>query len=575
MKTMRLTHKGTPFEVQEGTTYLSVAKQLQNEYDAPIILAKLGQKIVELGKQIPMRDPVTADGQTARELTFITTKDRDGHKTYERGATMMFLRAVTHLFGKKIEFLKLEYAIGDGLFFSLRLKKNATKKRKATSEPDALSDEAIDQIKATMKRYAENDEKFVKTKLPTEEVIELFRRHGMKDKERLFHYRRSSTTNVYRFGNFIDYYYGYMPPTAGYIKVFDLKKIEDGILLILPKKNAPEKQGSPAIPRKLFETIHRTSIWGEHIGIPTVAALNDAIIRGEGRDIILASEAYQEHFIGEIARQIKEEQRRIVMIAGPSSSGKTSFSHRLSVQLNNVGIKAHPIACDNYYVERTKTPKDENGEYDFECLEALDIERFNQQMTALLKGETVELPTFNFRTGIPEFNGNYLNIKGNDVLVIEGIHGLNDKFSYAIRTEDKFKIYISAVTALNVDEHNRIPTTDNREIRRMVRDARTRGFSARDTISRWQSVRHGEEKHIFPFQEEADVMFNSASLYELAVLKIFAEPLLFAIPSDAPEYPEAKRLLKFLEYFLGLSCEDVPRNSLIREFIGGSIFPVG
>lgn len=568
---MTLTHKGRPVEIREGETYLSVAKQFQNEYDAPIILAKVGQKIVELGKKIPMSSTLTAN---ARELTFITTKDRDGHKTYERGATMMFLRAVTHIFGKKIDFLKLEYSIGDGLFFSLRLKGNTAKKRKTTSEQN-IPDEKIAEIKATMKRYADDNEKFVKTKLPTEEVIELFHRHGMKDKERLFHYRRSSTTNVYRLGNFIDYYYGYMPPTAGYIRVFDLKKTEDGILLVLPKKSSPEQQGDPMIPRKLFETMHRTSVWGEHIGIPTVAALNDAIIRGEGRNIILASEAYQEHLIGEIARQIQAEQRRIVMIAGPSSSGKTSFSHRLSVQLNNVGIKAHPIACDNYYVERTLTPKDANGEYDFECLEALDIERFNQQMTALLRGETVELPTFNFRTGIPEFNGNYLNIKGNDVLVIEGIHGLNDKFSYAIRAEDKFKIYISAVTALNVDEHNRIPTTDNREIRRMVRDARTRGFSARDTISRWQSVRHGEEKHIFPFQEEADVMFNSASIYELAVLKIFAEPLLFAIPSDAPEYPEAKRLLKFLEYFLGLSCEDVPRNSLIREFIGGSVFPVG
>ena len=263
------------------------------------------------------------------------------------------------------------------------------------------------------------------------------------------------------------------------------------------------------------------------------------------------------------------------MIAGPSSSGKTSFSHRLSVQLSNVGLRAHPIACDDYYVERSMTPKDENGEYDFECLEAINIELFNEQMTALLRGESVQLPSFNFRTGIPEFGDKAMKLGSGEVLVIEGIHGLNDRLSYAIRPEDKFKIYVSAVTALNIDEHNRIPTTDNREIRRMVRDARTRGFSAVETISRWQSVRRGETKHIFPYQEMADVMFNSASLYELAVLKIFAEPLLFSIPEDAPEYPEAKRLLKFLDYFLGLSCEDVPRNSLIREFIGGSIFPVG
>ena len=318
-----------------------------------------------------------------------------------------------------------------------------------------------------------------------------------------------------------------------------------------------------------------TELWGENIGISTVADLNDAITEGRGRDIILASEAYQEHRIGEIARRIKEENRRIVMIAGPSSSGKTSFSHRLSVQLGNVGIKARPIALDNYYVAREKTPLDENGEYDFECLEALDVELFNRNMTDLLAGREVTLPVFDFKAGAPGFSAVSTSIREDEVLVIEGIHGLNDRMSYAIDPKDKFKIYISAVTSLNVDEHNRIPTTDNREIRRMVRDARTRGFGAAETIARWQSVRHGEEKHIFPFQEDADVMFNSASLYELAVLKTFAEPLLFSIPQDCAEYVEAKRLPKFLEYFLGLSCEDVPRNSLIREFIGGSIFPVG
>ena len=299
------------------------------------------------------------------------------------------------------------------------------------------------------------------------------------------------------------------------------------------------------------------------------------ITRGEGRKIILASEAYQEHLIGEIAGRIREENRRIVMIAGPSSSGKTSFSHRLSIQLANVGLHAHPIAADNYFVDREKTPKDENGEYDFECLEALNLEQFNEQMVSLLRGEAVELPVFNFKSGRQEFHGNRTTLGKDEVLVIEGIHCLNDRFSYAIPEEDKYKVYISALTALNIDEHNRIPTTDNREIRRMVRDARTRGITARETIARWQSVRRGEERHIFPHQEKANVMFNSATLYELAVLKTFAEPLLFAIPQDAPEYPEAKRLLKFLEYFLGLSCEDVPNNSLIREFIGGSIFPVG
>ncbi|MBQ9467767.1 MAG: nucleoside kinase [Clostridia bacterium] len=565
---MTFIYKNAPLEVEEGTSFLQLAQRFQSEYDAQIILAKVGQKFVELNKTVPGDSTFPHGDQSPKELTFYTTKDRDGHRTYERGATMMFLRAMTHVLGRRIASLRLEYAIGDGLYFSLELKAQP-------GEENEISEEKLAEVKATMERYARDNEKFFKTKMNLQDAIDLFRHHGMHDKERLLHYRRTSVVNVYRLGNYYDYYYGYMPPSTGYVNIFDMRKVEGGVLLILPHHAHPDMPGNPEIPVQLFSVRRRTDEWCEGIGVPTVAALNDAITRGEGRNIILASEAYQEHNIGEIARQIKEENRRIVMIAGPSSSGKTSFSHRLSIQLANVGLHAHPIACDNYYVERGKTPKDENGEYDFECLEALNIELFNEQMTALLRGEKVDLPTFNFRSGLPEYNGNYLRIGKDEVLVIEGIHGLNDRLSYAIRPEDKFKIYISAITSLNIDEHNRIPTTDNREIRRMVRDARTRGFSAASTISRWQSVRHGEEKHIFPFQEDANVMFNSASLYELAVLKTFAEPLLFAIPTDAPEYPEAKRLLKFLEYFLGLSCEDVPRNSLVREFIGGSIFPVG
>lgn len=558
---MTLNYKGRAIEVEEGTTYLDLALEYQRDYDAVIILAKLGQKLVELNKPI-----VTEGVRGDAELSFITTKDPDGHRTYERGATMMFLRASTHILGKELDAAKLEYSIGDSLFFSFKFKGNASRE---------ISDDEVALIKSTMERYVRENEKFVKTKVATDRIMELFKKYGMRDKERLFHYRRTSTTNMYRLGNYIDYYYGYMPPSTSYINIFDLKKVDGGVLLVIPNKNAPDSPGSAAIPAKLFATMRRTNIWGENIGIPTVAALNDAITRGDGQKIILASEAYQEHNIGEIARRIKEEGRRIVMIAGPSSSGKTSFSHRLSIQLENAGLRSHPIAVDNYYVERTKTPLDENGEYDFECLEALNIEHFNDQMCALLRGDTVIPPTFNFKTGKPEYGDDSLHLGAEDVLVIEGIHGLNEKLSFAIPAQDKFKVYISAVTALNIDEHNRIPTTDNREIRRMVRDARTRGFTAADTISRWQSVRRGEERHIFPFQEMADVMFNSASLYELAVLKTFAEPLLFSISRDAPEYPEAKRLLKFLEYFLGLSCEDVPRNSLVREFIGGSIFPVG
>ena len=297
--------------------------------------------------------------------------------------------------------------------------------------------------------------------------------------------------------------------------------------------------------------------------------------RGEMNKLILMQEALQEKQIGDIAEQIAASAgKKFIMIAGPSSSGKTTFSHRLSIQLTAAGLKPHPIAVDDYFVNRADSPRDEYGNYDYEALECIDVEQFNRDMTALLAGERVELPRYNFITGEREYRGDFLKLGEEDILVIEGIHCLNDKLSYSLPGESKFKIYISALTQLNVDEHNRIPTTDGRLLRRIIRDARTRGNSARETIARWESVRRGEDKNIFPFQEEADVMFNSALVYELAVLKQYAEPLLFGIPKDVPEYAEAKRLLKFLDYFLGVSSENIPHNSMIREFVGGSCFRV-
>ena len=311
------------------------------------------------------------------------------------------------------------------------------------------------------------------------------------------------------------------------------------------------------------------------LGFGTIGALNDAIASGKGEDIILTQEALMEDRIGALASLIAENRdKKFIMIAGPSSSGKTTFSHRLSIQLSAKGLIPHPVGLDDYYLNRVDTPKDASGKYDFECLEALDIEQFNRDMTALLAGEAVSMPTYNFKTGMREYRGNTLKLGPEDVLVIEGIHGLNDKLSYSLPAESKFRIYISALTQLNIDEHNPLPTTDARLIRRIVRDARTRGISAQSTIAMWDSVRSGEEKYIFPFQEGADVMFNSALVYELAVLKTYAEPRLFAIPRDCPEYLEAKRLLKFLDYFIPLPTEGIAQNSLIREFIGGSCFQV-
>ena len=326
---------------------------------------------------------------------------------------------------------------------------------------------------------------------------------------------------------------------------------------------------------KLFHVLKESSKWSAMLEVNTVGALNDAIARGGIRDVILVQEALMERKIGEIAQQIATNaDKKFVMIAGPTSSGKTSFSHRLSIQLMAQGLHPHPIALDDYYVNRVDTPRDEKGEYDFECLEAFDIELFNHDMTALMNGETVEMPTYNFKTGKREYRGNRKTLGKQDILVLEGIHGLNDKLSYSLPGSSKTKIYISALTQLNIDEHNNLPTTDGRLIRRMVRDARTRNITARETFARWDSVRRGEERHIFPFQEEADIMFNSALVYEIAVLKTYAEPLLFHIGQDCPEYMEAKRMLKFLDYFLPVPSDDVAKNSILREFIGGSCFNV-
>ena len=324
-----------------------------------------------------------------------------------------------------------------------------------------------------------------------------------------------------------------------------------------------------------METLEESNVWYNQIGIQNIGDLNDSICAGDISDMILVQEAEQGRKIGEIAKMITaREGVKFIMIAGPSSSGKTTFSHRLAIQLRTQGKVPHPIALDDYFVNRVDTPLDADGKPNFECLEAIDVEQFNKDMINLLSGKEVEMPHYNFKTGRREYNGHTLKLGAEDLLVIEGIHGLNDKLSHSLPVESKFKIYISALTSLNIDEHNRIPSTDNRLLRRMVRDARTRGTSASQTIQMWPSVRRGEEQNIFPFQEQADVMFNSALIYELAVLKQFAEPLLFHIQPEDPAFPEAERLLKFLDYFLGVSSESLPSNSVCREFVGGSCFRV-
>jgi len=366
-----------------------------------------------------------------------------------------------------------------------------------------------------------------------------------------------------------------MVSNTSYLKYFDLELFDKGFVLLLPNKQNPEKIQPFAPQKKIFQVQKESLEWGERLEVPTVGALNDYIVQKDIRELILIQEALQEKKIAEMAHEIAaNHQKKIILIAGPSSSGKTTFSHRLSIQLAAHGLKPHPIPVDDYFINRDKTPLDEYGKHNFECLEAIDVEQFNRDMNALLAGEEIELPTYNFKTGKREYLGKYKKLGPDDILVIEGIHCLNDALSHSLPKESKFKIYISALTQLNIDEHNRIPTTDGRLLRRIVRDARARGTSAKSTIAMWPSVRRGEEKYIFPYQEEADIMFNSALIYEFAVLKLYAEQLLFGIGKSEPEYQEAKRLLKFLDYFVGIANDSIPVNSILKEFVGGSCFNV-
>ncbi|MBQ7918446.1 MAG: nucleoside kinase, partial [Lachnospiraceae bacterium] len=496
---------GQKREIDNGTTYEEIVNEFQGQYDNLIALVSVNGKIKELFKTV----------KKDCTIEFFTLKDPIGHKTYVRSATMLFLKAVNDLFGKAVlQKCRVQFSVGNGTYIYV-------------NDGITVNEKNADVIKARMQQLVDAKVPYMKRAYGMDNAMELFEREGMVDKIKLLKYRRSSYVNVYEMDGYYDYYYGYMLPNAGYVKLFDVLAYDEGFMLVLPTQKEPTVL-QPFVDRpKLFKTLKEAEKWGQEIGVENVGDLNDCICNGSLSDMILVHEAQQERRIGEIARDIVSKNHvKFVMIAGPSSSGKTSFSHRLSIQLRTLGKVPHPIGLDDYYKDRQFCPRDEDGNYDFECLEAIDVELFNQDMSRLLAGERVELPTFSFKTGKREYNGKFMQLGKDDILVVEGIHGLNPKTSTALPDESKYKIYISALTSLNVDAHNRIPTTDGRLLRRMVRDARTRNTDARQTMEMWASVRRGEEKYIFPFQEEADSMFNSALIYELAVIKQFAEPLL-------------------------------------------------
>ena len=549
-----VTINGVVKQYEEGTTLLQIANEYQCDYKNDIVLViQDNTNLRELNNTI--KDDC--------KIEFITTSDPIGYETYKRSLCFAFVKSVYDVCGHdKAEQVRIHFSYSHGYY--------------CTIEGDVKANEELAcKIKDKMHELADKKVVIGKQSIKTSEAIKRFRQYGMYDKEHLFEYRRVSKVNIYNINEFEDYYYGFMVPHTGYLKYFDLYAYNEGLILQMPTLADPEYV-PPLVERpKLFNAMNESVKWGDCQKIETVGDLNDMITQYDINETVLVQEAYQERKIAAIAKQIAEKKNvKFVLIAGPSSSGKTTFSHRLSIQLRVNGLVPHPIAVDNYFVDREKTPKDENGNYNFECLEAINVERFNKDMAGLLNGEDVYLPIFNFKTGRSTDSAKPKRLGENDILVIEGIHCLNPKLTEKLNDENKFKIYISALTQLNVDEHNRIPSTDGRLIRRIVRDARTRGTSARETIAMWPSVRRGEEENIFPFQEEADAMFNSSLIYEQAVLKQYVEPLLFGMDKNCPEYLEAKRLLKFFDYFVGIGTDAIPSTSLIREFIGGGCFNV-
>lgn len=541
------------YEVEEGTTLEQLAKQLQKKEEPVILLAYMDGKLTELFTEI----------KKDCHVRFVTLKEQAGYMAYKRTATFIFLKACEDLLGKgESTKIAIDYSIGNSIFCDF------------SSMERVVDDKFAHSIQKRMEQLYESDLPITKRSLDTDQASRYFDSVGFKGKRELFKFRRESKTNIYSMDGYDNYFYGYTAPSTGYIPTFLVSAYQHGVVLQIPKRKQTEEI-VPFTPQpKLFHVMQRSREWTKTMGVDTVGALNDEITYGNINHLILLQEGLQEKLLADIADEIVSKNKRIILIAGPSSSGKTTFSHRLSIQLEIAGLTPHPVSMDDYFLDRELSPRDENGNYNFETIASLDVDLLTKHINQLLNGEEVDVPSYNFVTGKREYHGHKLKIGQKDVLVMEGIHGLNGTLTNEIPEDAKYRIYVSALNQINLDEHNRIPSSDGRLLRRIVRDAMTRGNDARETISRWDSVRKGEEDNIFPYQEEADVMFNSAQVYEIAVLKQYAEPLLFAVPKDCPEYQEAKRLLKFLEYFLNIPSEAIPKTSLLREFIGGSCFDV-
>jgi len=528
-----------------GTQVGEFLAKAKDDFYAPIVAAIINNQIHELTFPIDIEShcqPVTMD--TA-----------DGARIYRRSLVFLLEMVFAQLFPKGR--LNIDHSVSSGGFYC------------EVTGRETLSQEELDSLKDHMKKLIREDHPFVRKEIPLQEAVEYFKQRGYEDKIRLLKYRRKAYLTLYSFNGQMDYMHGYMVPSTGFLKWFDFKLTDGGFTIQFPRRHAPTELEPMGDYPKLLKAFRQYGNWLKTLNIDNVGALNDAIETGRADEIVLVSEALHEQNVADLAQQIVQNKSRIILIAGPSSSGKTTLSRRLAVQLLARGISPYPLELDHYFIDRDKTPLDKDGQPDFETLDALNLERLMQDMEKLLGGGKVQLPRYNFMTGRSE-EGDLVQLKEGQPIILEGIHGMNPRLIPDRWTDSAFRVYVSALTQLNLDRHNRVSTTDTRLIRRIVRDARERGYSAQATISRWESVRRGEKRHIFPYQENADVMFNSALVYELAVLKPLAEPLLRQVAYTAPEYIEARRLLAFLEWFLPLDVNLVPANSIVREFLGSS-----
>lgn len=532
-----------------GMTVQQLAKEENIRLEYPVMGALINNKVRECAYRI--HKPCT--------IKFFDMTSTYGHLMYIRSVYFILHKAVKDILPKQVK-LKILHSISGGKYCEL------------DNLDQPLDQHLVSQLYKRMHEIVESDLPFERMELPSEEAVRLFKDEGLDDKYELLRHRTRIYTSIYKLGNAVNYYFGNLAPSTGVIHLFSLELYESGLLLKVPQPQHPNTLSHTHQVPKLFSVYQDYKKWANTIGIPYVYALNKKIMEGKIQDMILITEAYHEKLLAQIADQIHDRQSKVVLISGPSSSGKTTSCKRLSVQLGILGYNPVQISVDDFFVEREQTPKDENGDFDFESIDAIDLKLFNNTLTHLLQGEEVPLPTFDFSQGKKLWKGNTIQLKENSILVIEGIHCLNPRLTEQINDDIKFKLFVSALTCISIDQQNPIPTTDNRLIRRIIRDYNYRGYSAQETISRWPSVRRGENRNIFPFQENADAMFNTSLICEMGVLKQYAIPILAAVPENCEEFAEAYRLLKFLSYFKVIPENNIPGTSILREFVGGSKF---